>query len=699
MNNNNEERSFTHKHKRNTISISSEPNGTKTSTSTGTNGNERLHATRDRASEPLATSNGSFWNDVNAEAEDIASLDPALEDVNDKQEMEVNNPNGATSGVSKYEDDQHDLTDSHEPSVDAPPLELQIGFINLEDTPRHAGRVQFYRCGSDNKLGRGNWMHTLNVTCTRKGKQIGSGRGIYVKRDVIRSNFWLKMQELRPDLSSIAFELFDRYGRLNEQFISHPVRKGKGCWGSEVNLGDLLIIEYVWVHKKFLLEGIGRAILNILLEKSRSGERNAAFSIARPGLLPPDVEEALRGKARRKSTREGYRFGDIIDATAFYRSCGFCRIGASRCLGLATDHRHRARSVLGHLDPNVPFPSPDIELTDTECGDGALGEETRGRIMRQLEDESKIRHAMLSRSDRYCVQLFKINYSQAELKHRFEWIDRFDNNLLHVAVVASKPKCIQWLLDNVDEGQRFSLGRNKEGFTPLELLMYRLEIKRNFQQQPNFAKRVVADSFSGYDDDAIHCLVVLHGIRALTSVQVSQFKYGCICGQCISGYLSPRMKLALSCQAKAAHDTLSSRIEETELWCRSHQDLIKHVAPEVQDLFHTNIEMRQSFSNIFDHAVAMLRSDTEPTVYWLTRKCRDFVLPFATTFLDRGGTIESVLRIIFERARDHDELAGNGEHVANLDNRMARAGLPTCRNDHEFGFVALACGVEKLNET
>ncbi len=68
--------------------------------------------------------------------------------------------------------------------------------------------------------------------------------------------------------------------------------------------------------------------------------------------------------------------------------------------------------------------------------------------------------------------------------------------------------------------------------------------------------------------------------------------------------------------------------------------------------------------------------------------------PHTKNFLQRGGNPESVLRQLFEDTRDQDEWAGDGTHIETFEDDVKA--LPECRNDHEFGFVALACGIPNL---
>lgn len=55
------------------------------------------------------------------------------------------------------------------------------------------------------------------------------------------------MEQPSQDLSSVAFRVFDRYGRLKE-FKDHPVRKGTGTWGSELDLGAIFVIEHIDIN-------------------------------------------------------------------------------------------------------------------------------------------------------------------------------------------------------------------------------------------------------------------------------------------------------------------------------------------------------------------------------------------------------------------------------------------------------------------
>ena len=241
----------------------------------------------------------------------------------------------------------------------------------------------------------------------------------------------------------------------------------------------------------------------------------------------------------------------------------------------------------------------------------------------------------------------------------------------------------------------------------------------------------MSDVFTGFPADAVATLGVLKGLYDPT-----QIKYGCTCGECIQGVLSPRMRFALLCQAKMVHECLNMDIDNGPKWCDLYTHTITHVAPVIQEEFKIVRSLRQGFANLFDYIAACLQSDKVPTHVNVLKEWDDdeepphtkivsnlesqlpyfgirsiivsrllshyyTVEPSLTAdhlqFLERGGRIDDALLTVFELARNQDDMAGDGQHDAVFQTDIER--LPECRNDHEYGFVSLHCGVEVLEDT
>ncbi|KAL2824397.1 hypothetical protein BDW59DRAFT_147604 [Aspergillus cavernicola] len=79
-----------------------------------------------------------------------------------------------------------------------------------------------------------------------------------------------------------------------------------------------------------------------------------------------------------------------------------------------------------------------------------------------------------------------------------------------------------------------------------------------------------------YSSPAVECLSLLDETPSGEDpdFSTSRLKYGCTCGQCTGGYLSPRMKLALLNQAGALYDILYSNddgqswVADNDIWFR-----------------------------------------------------------------------------------------------------------------------------------
>jgi hypothetical protein len=124
----------------------------------------------------------------------------------------------------------------------------------------------------------------------------------------------------------------------------------------------------------------------------------------------------------------------------------------------------------------------------------------------------------------------------------------------------------------------------------------------------------ISDNFPGFTAEAIECLAVLRAVKDPTPTDYARLKFGCACGSCINGFLSPRMKFALLCQAELLRDLLNEEIEDGKMWCMMHDDLLTHVTPDIQRNFATNKSYRQGFANLFDHVALTLRENKAPTI-------------------------------------------------------------------------------------
>ncbi|KAA8648109.1 uncharacterized protein ATNIH1004_003992 [Aspergillus tanneri] len=208
----------------------------------------------------------------------------------------------------------------------------------------------------------------------------------------------------------------------------------------------------------------------------------------------------------------------------------------------------------------------------------------------------------------------------------------------------------------------------------------------------------MSDKFIGFSDAAVSCLASLNGGVIATDVDWQRFKYGCLCGQCISGFLGPWMRFALECQAEMWSDLLLEDINDGKFWIRSNCTFLTFLPREVRNKLKTNQYMRKEFMKLCDHIAACLQRNmipNEQNVKMVLRDARE--RSSSRNFLQRGGSVGAVATMLFQRAVESDELSGDPLHMEAFEAKIQR--LPECQNDHEFGFTKEVCASETLKHS
>lgn len=569
------------------------------------------------------------------------------------------------------------------------------------------------------------WRDDITVKCTHEGKAIGHAVARFIYRGIITRDFWEKMQRCSQDVGEIAWMVFDRYGFLKDKFKSHTVHRGTGVWGSELDDGHILVLEKIFITDvEWRRRGIGRAMVKELLVVGEKRVDDAkpknmspglialefgsitqfqrvttAHAIATPGWLTEDVDLQYAGKTKRQKNEVKLQANHV--AVSFYRSLGFRRIGSSPCFAYSFHPNHQSRSI----SPDMDF-DPQIEPLDDredELGGGdyiipyrvevQLGE----RTLSTLREEFPLHHAATTLSDLECVEYLK----KAAVGNGIglTMMDRTNRTILHTLARRLKPKSIAWLLANVDLAVSWKAARDINGDTPLDVLKEFLEDVRT-KRHLFMGNLHVSDEFQGFPSPAVESLSLL-GMEPPSGeapdIFNSRLIYGCTCGQCIRGFLSPRMKLALLDQAGTIFDFLSDDIDDGKFWVEDNDPWLRHVAHDVQKKFRRKRSIRQGYVNIFARVCDCLNlnlTSTVENVLQIVRQ-RSELPPVTRNYLTRAGDlpgIKAALTCIFNEARNRDDRTGDGEFQRMYAGELCS--LSVCRNDREFGFVARTCGLD-----
>ncbi|KAI9696516.1 MAG: hypothetical protein M1820_008144 [Bogoriella megaspora] len=509
-----------------------------------------------------------------------------------------------------------------------------------------------------------------------KDQQIGYCNCKLIRRDRI-TDFYDDMEEPTEETSSLAFELFDRYGRLQKEIKQHKLKKGTGIWQDELDQGDLLLFKSLQVSKPYRRQGQGRELVVALLEKARQ-KSTTFFAVACPAGLTREVEKEVEGLTKEEAHVVSER--EDKAAEAFFRALGFRRVGATPWFALASDEQHPCHGLSAEED----FDLPPVPVSTTHPGLEALLEES---LTMNGDDWSENIMAILSNLP-------------SDDDPRWQARNHEGNTVLHVAAIRGQQGVVEWIIDRNSQLQNIS---NRRGETPVETLEVRLESQRvKSGSKYLFKVHHLSDMFKGFNKESVQCLMKLRGLVNTTQLDVERLTFGCTCGQCTKGFLSPRMRHALLCQAQIQYDKLSEDVYSVdgESFVIFNEYLLNFLEPAVRANLATNKSMRRGFVNLCNHFVTALKWNNDTGIpsrvnVLHAAECASEWPPATLNYLQRGGTAYAVGSMVFNRAMEQDRWAGDGEHYEIFKNDIDQ--LPECRNDHEFGFVSGMCGYRRVS--
>ncbi|KAI9704394.1 MAG: hypothetical protein M1836_007257 [Candelina mexicana] len=542
--------------------------------------------------------------------------------------------------------------------------------------------------------------------------EVGQMYGRLIQRCNIRRTFSENMTITSQDATTLALEVFDRHGRLKDDLKNHKHKKGSGVWREEVDLGSFLIVEEISVQQQWRRQGIGSKLGNEIWHKAQALMPDVSFAFAsQTQLVTEEVDERRQDMAKSEIKAD-------IDLTerisiAFLRRQGYRRIGNTTWLALAADAEHPSHDLAPSDDHDwlkleeESEEDPEDSHEQDQYGRQLLGEldfsDKVGKLkkLEGSEEELLLHYAMTILNDEEgAAALINTSATIPVSDSQWDTTDGRGNTVLHLAASHSNPASVAWILHST-LGARLIGKANRNGETPLEALQTRLELRRVKYQAFRGAKlHWVSDQFRGFDDDSVSCLLRLQNMQNAADEDRARVRFGCTCGLCIQGIMSPRMRFSLFYQAERIHQKLDSTKVE---WLHNSGDYARRLLRSYGKHIHENIHLsmilnttaRAGFINLFSHVATCLLSNVIPSeaavlnIINLTWEAP----PVTRRFLDRGGDVASAIEPVFEAAMDRDEVIGHGKLQALvLEEFSYKLGLlKRCRNDHEYGFVRAYC--------
>ncbi|KAJ4142534.1 hypothetical protein NW754_009976 [Fusarium falciforme] len=535
------------------------------------------------------------------------------------------------------------------------------------------------------------WLERIDGLAFVKGNRIGYCDAKLIRRLQIHHKFWVAMEEPTRQTSELAFELFDRYGRLCKEFREHPVHRGTGVWGSELDGGDIILFESIRIEPGHRHQKIGTKIVNAVLNKARR-KSTKFFALAKPRCLVEEID--FENTEQRVVATEA--------AEQFFRSIGFRRVGTSGWFAFTDDSRHPSTHLENSDDWNQSrfsqVPQPTVETFSRLGGPDMVDSE--------------------------CVRLL-----QTDLRLQLEdnpgvLLDETENTILHLLALRTWPKSIAYA---IDEWPQLKSVRNREGHTPLEALQTLMETSRTTRTE-NGKTYVVSDDFRGFSSLQVASLGALEGVtvcdldkvpkdviaRVFTTPKQEfqripgaseiqwtlRLKYGCTCGQCLGGFLSPRMQQALRQQSGLQLGALWDQIDDGPAWLKWNRTELRRVSFTTQDLMENHKNLRVGFVTLSKHfstCIEQKRVPDEANILEVSQGSGEWP-PVTQLYLRCGGTISAAVTMIFHKVKDRSSWATCSSNRRTFWAPWAQPdpmpGIVECRNDLEFGFVTGMCGYE-----
>ncbi|KAM5534767.1 hypothetical protein V8D89_011631 [Ganoderma adspersum] len=394
--------------------------------------------------------------------------------------------------------------------------------------------------------------------------RVGTLTALKINRKQLRGEFLMVMDDESQELSDFATTLFDEIGHFRPEFIEHEYQKGSGVWGRELDDGLLLYVLSVNVQQSYRRKGVGSLLLQKLAHSEHAPP--GSFLIAWPAPDPPAF--TLR------PSEEEWEQERTIAVDLFLKN-QFRRIGRTCFLAYATDPVHPSRSLAAVDDAKQNRPSRG-QVSDLSVGIGYLASGRMGYVVQrpgnsriELDPDATLDTAAVDELVRQVPLSILIaagitGFKIPDIERRIHDTYSQDPSSIHVkdnrgesartAIYAKNLAAVQTLLALPTESgiQEELKSRDEKGWTPVEAC--EREIRSNLEL-------AMLLRTNGNAQDLLHMLYLLkkasgEDIQVTEDEFVDARRWGCSCGQCTDGWLSPRMRYRLKWIAEVAGDTM-----------------------------------------------------------------------------------------------------------------------------------------------
>lgn len=198
-----------------------------------------------------------------------------------------------------------------------------------------------------------SWLEPVHGSVKSDGQVVGCLEAKLIRRSQVAKTFLHDSSAPPEGNAQMAFDLFDRHGRLKPEFCEHPYKKGSGVWQNEFNNGELLLVEGIIVLESHSRQGLATRLVNSVVGKCRSRSKDFYAVV---NIRLPRLSSELDEVAAEDPLFTFQKFARHIHAeqeagvVQFWRKMGFRRIGSSQWFAYASNKEHASHAIPSNKD-------------------------------------------------------------------------------------------------------------------------------------------------------------------------------------------------------------------------------------------------------------------------------------------------------------------------------------------------------------
>ncbi|KAI0784413.1 hypothetical protein C8Q75DRAFT_810189 [Abortiporus biennis] len=550
---------------------------------------------------------------------------------------------------------------------------------------------------------------------------VASADAVLVQRTLLGAqNFLTVLDEHSNDLQKFGLKFFNKNGKFRRDVYvdvedEDEYHRGTGCWGNSGEFdapnAKIIFIRSLDVEEsQFENQGIEEWLLKQILSSHYVGRHDFVFIQTEPS----SEEETL------------------------FKVNGFRRVGQTQYFAFSPNPNHPSRTIPISEDAKgasqfAVGPPPDAMSPE----ESAIRFPLHSAIANYRSTEGPITSAV-GGSEEFDIlvtvtqSLNPMLQAQANVQNPRKPIsdvlkeaftkdpdslkvrDIDNRTVLHLAAEKNNVEALRTLLSppllSVTQDM-LGIRDCAHGYTALNDCEFGMNDMKTFSES-------LLGRWDGHADDALKCAYLLRKAMGRANVRdietedeyIKKNKFGCTCGECAFGWLSPRMRLNIKTQNDMVHANLvTSRQATTVRGGRLYsQDEIDINTAGVFDYVPAQSRRRVT-NHLVDTIIlvlVMIRRVLEFKELIPIPYCINSALPIEIkVILDNHGVkIEHLLEIIMETVTDQApiEYGGDGEYEEMLaygvDLKKEFENLPECVNDNEYKLARMCMGLSPTSQ-